>query len=213
MAMRPGRDGTALDDECDPPMLPPGTDWWGDIAFLDRDGVLDRDRETYINGPDELVLLPGAAAGVARLRAAGFRVCVVTNQSPIGRGWWGHDRLAVIHASLRERLLAEHPGAVLDLLVYCPHAPDDGCACRKPAPGLLVAGSHLLGGGINETPIALADLELHLRPGPRSFMVGDRSLDLDAGEALGVRCFRSDGVAGLAPLLDRLLDDEDGGDL
>lgn len=210
--MRPGRDGAPLDAELEPPDLPAGVDWYGDIAFLDRDGVLDLDRATYINRPEELELLPGAAAGVAALRRAGFRICVVTNQSPIGRGWWGHERLASIHAALRERLLAEDAGAVIDLLLYCPHAPEDECPCRKPAPGLLVAGAHLLGGGIDEVPVRPEALEPWLRPGARSFMIGDRPSDVAAGLALGVRVFDSDGSVGLAGPLARLLDDDDDGD-
>ena len=96
----PHRHDSALDDELILQDLPSGEPWSGKIAFLDRDGVLNRWSENYINTPDELLLLPDAAKSVGMLKRAGFRICVVTNQSPIGRGIWGHDVLSSIHRKL-----------------------------------------------------------------------------------------------------------------
>ena len=94
--MLPCRDGVELDAPLDLLNLPNG-EWAGKIAFLDRDGVLNIGSENYINKPDELIILPGAADCVARLRQAGFRICVVTNQSPVGRGLWSSENLRLIH--------------------------------------------------------------------------------------------------------------------
>ena len=99
--------------------LPGVTDWAGKIAYLDRDGVLNRWREGYVNNADELELLPGAGYAVGLLRRNGFRVCIVTNQSPVGRGIWGHDALSLIHDSLQEQLLNE------DCLLYTSPSPRD----------------------------------------------------------------------------------------
>ena len=79
----PRRDGAEIDSPLDLLPLPNGP-WNGKIAYLDRDGVLNVGSENYINSPDELVILPDTAKSVAALRESGFRVCVVTNQSPIG---------------------------------------------------------------------------------------------------------------------------------
>ncbi len=98
-------------------------------AFLDRDGTLIRDTG-YVADPDEVVLLPGAAEAVRRLNEAEVPVIVVTNQSGIGRGYFGLGAFMLVQARLDE-LLAEH-GARIDATYFCPHAPDEGCACRKP---------------------------------------------------------------------------------
>ena len=87
--------------------------WDGSIAYLDRDGVLNIGREDYVKNVDELVLLEGAGDAVAALRKAGYRIVVVTNQSPVNRGMFSHDDLADINqavideigrASCRERV-------------------------------------------------------------------------------------------------------------
>ena len=81
----PRRDGAEIDSPLELLPLPNGT-WDGKIAYLDRDGVLNVGSENYINSPEELVVFPNTADSVAALRESGFRVCVVTNQSPVGRG-------------------------------------------------------------------------------------------------------------------------------
>ena len=105
------------------------------LVLLDRDGVLNEDRADFVKAPGELVLVPGAAAAVARLTGAGIRVAVCTNQSCVGRGIITADRLELIHAHLRNLLARE--GARVDAFFVCPHAPWDNCECRKPSPGLL----------------------------------------------------------------------------
>ena len=109
------------------------------VVFLDRDGVINRDSADYILSLAQFEFLPGSLAALRRLTACGFPLIVVTNQSALGRGWISADELARIHDHLRSAAAAA--GArILDILV-CPHHPSEGCACRKPLPGLLHAAA------------------------------------------------------------------------
>jgi len=112
------------------------------VVYLDRDGTLNFD-PGYLNQPEQLRLLPGAGQAVARLNRAGFKTVVLSNQSGLARGLITQDQLEAIHQRLRE-LLAEE-GARLDGIFVCPHHPDEGCACRKPAPGLVHRAQRELG--------------------------------------------------------------------
>ncbi|CAM3494501.1 D-glycero-beta-D-manno-heptose 1,7-bisphosphate 7-phosphatase [Paracidovorax anthurii] len=105
------------------------------LAILDRDGTLNAPGEGFISTPDEWVPVPGALEAVARLNHAGWHVAVATNQPGLGRGLFDVLALNAVHARMH-RLLAAVGGRI-DAVFYCPHAPDEGCACRKPAPGLL----------------------------------------------------------------------------
>ena len=86
----------------------------GPIAFIDRDGVLNYGRNGYVNHPEELKIIPGSGSSIARLRAKGYAICVVTNQSPIMRKLWTVERLHSIHQELRRQLLAEDENAIID---------------------------------------------------------------------------------------------------
>jgi histidinol-phosphate phosphatase family protein len=143
--------------------------------FLDRDGTLIED-VGYPRDPRDVRLLPGAAAALARLAAAGFALVIVSNQSGVGRGLFGRAEAEAVHAEVLRRFAAE--GVSFDGAYYCYHAPEDGCGCRKPAPGLLLR--------------AAADLGLDTG---RSFMVGDKAIDVAAGAAAGCRGIRF-GAAG-----------------
>ncbi len=137
-------------------------------VFLDRDGVLNRDSADFIKTPDELHLLPGIPEAVARLNAAGFAAIVISNQSGLLRGLVTRENLEAIHARLRSIL--ESAGASLTAIYYCPHLPTDGCACRKPAPGLVLQAAR-------EHDVDLAN----------SYFVGDREGDVACGAATGCR--------------------------
>lgn len=137
-------------------------------VFLDRDGVLNRAllRNGRPHPPDtiaDLEILPGVDEALDRLRAAGFLLIVVTNQPDLARGAQSQPNLDAIHAHLFARL-------ALDGIRVCPHDDGDHCSCRKPLPGLVT-------GAAAEHGIDLA----------RSFLVGDRWRDIDAGHAAGCR--------------------------
>lgn len=104
------------------------------LIILDRDGVINQDSPEFVKTPDEWVALPGALEAIARLNQAGYRVCVATNQSGFGRGLFDAFTLNAIHSKLKTQLAKV--GGTLDGIFICPHAPDEGCTCRKPLPGL-----------------------------------------------------------------------------
>lgn len=105
------------------------------LIILDRDGVINEDSDEFIKSPEEWHALPGSLAAIARLNHAGHKVVIATNQSGIGRGYFTLETLQQIHQKMADQLtlLKGH----IDRIYYCPHAPEDGCECRKPKPGLL----------------------------------------------------------------------------
>lgn len=135
-------------------------------VFLDRDGTLNRivERNNRPFPPDTLqdfVLLPGVPEALAQLRAAGYRLIVATNQPDVGKGVQQESVVRAMH----EQLAAWLP---IDDIYVCYHVDEDGCACRKPRPGMLVE--------------AAAKWKIDLT---RSYMVGDRWRDVGAGQAAG----------------------------
>jgi len=143
--------------------------------FLDRDGVLIEEVE-YLARPERVRLISGGAAAVRRANDAGWKVVVVSNQSGVARGLFPESVLPEIHSVISEKLLAE-AGAVIDGFYYCPHHPTEGvgayrigCDCRKPKPGMLLKAS----------------IELGIDPS-KSWMIGDRLTDLQAGAVAGCR--------------------------
>ena len=105
------------------------------IIVLDRDGVINRDSDDYIKSAEELVPINGSIEAIAKLSNAGFTVTVATNQSGLARGLFDEEKLSEMHHLLCS--MVEAAGGSIDGIFYCPHHPDDGCACRKPKTGLL----------------------------------------------------------------------------
>lgn len=103
--------------------------------FLDRDGVINRDSADYIKTWEEFEFLPGSLTALQKLTTAGFRIIVITNQSIVGRRWVKPETLQDIFKRMCTAIEA-HGGRVHDVF-FCPHTPDDGCNCRKPATGLI----------------------------------------------------------------------------
>jgi D-glycero-D-manno-heptose 1,7-bisphosphate phosphatase len=136
-------------------------------VILDRDGVLNREGEGYVVEPAEFQWLPGALAGLAILRRAGLYLSVATNQSGVGRGLMSLEQLDIVHERMQQDAQAHE--ASLDAVLVCPHAPEAGCSCRKPASGLIEAA-------IARSGIAAAD----------TLVVGDDHRDLEAARGAGV---------------------------
>ncbi|MDY6984270.1 MAG: HAD-IIIA family hydrolase, partial [Pseudomonadota bacterium] len=105
------------------------------LVILDRDGVINEDSDDYIRTLAEWIPVPGSIEAIAHLSRAGYKIGVATNQSGLARGYFDEITLANMHAQLCE--LVEEAGGQVDTICYCPHGPDEGCRCRKPAPGLL----------------------------------------------------------------------------
>jgi D-glycero-D-manno-heptose 1,7-bisphosphate phosphatase len=137
-------------------------------VFLDRDGVINRAvvRDGKPHPPDsveDLEVLAGVPGALLKLRAAGFRLIVVTNQPDVARGTQSREAVEAMHARLTAEL-------AVDEVIACYHD-GDACDCRKPKPGALIDAANRHG----------VELE-------RSFMVGDRWRDIEAGQRAGCRC-------------------------
>ena len=208
----PHRHRSSLEEPLRLSDLPGITDWSGKIAYLDRDGVLNKWREGYVNSPEELEMLDGAGFAVGLLRRNGFRVCIVTNQSPVGRGLWGHDVLSQIHDSLQEQLLNEDKDAVIDLILYSPYPPDQGAWARKPRPGMLEAGRQLIENSEfnSDQPTSISYGKNWInRPSEKgSILVGDRESDILAAETFGVKGIRCNPEIGIAGVIDMIISPE-----
>jgi D-glycero-D-manno-heptose 1,7-bisphosphate phosphatase len=121
------------------------------LVILDRDGTINEDRDDYVKSPAEWVPIPGALEAIARLNHAGWHTVVATNQSGLARGLFDMATLNAIHARMNRELAAF--GGRIDAIFFCPHAPDDGCACRKPLPGLIEMIGERYGVELTETYI------------------------------------------------------------
>lgn len=106
------------------------------LVILDRDGVINHDSVEFVKTPDEWIPLPGSLEAIARLNGAGWRVVVATNQSGLGRGLFDTTALNAMHAKFRREL--SRLGGQIEGIFICPHAPDFGCDCRKPLPGMFL---------------------------------------------------------------------------
>lgn len=137
-------------------------------VFLDRDGVINENRDDYVKDWTEVRFIPGALAALACLSTLPFSIVLITNQSAIGRGILTLEQVEAIHRRLVTEIQAH--GGRMDGVYYCPHHPDVGCDCRKPQPGLLYR--------------AAQELELDLA---RSYLIGDAVSDVEAALAAGCR--------------------------
>ena len=143
-------------------------------VFLDRDGTIIED-VGYMSSPEQIQFIPGSIEAIKKLKEAGYKVVVITNQAGIARGLITEDMLQTIDKVLHKWIL--NAGAHLDGIYYCPHHPEHGvypykqvCECRKPHPGLIKR--------------AQKDLNIELS---HSFMIGDKATDVAAGKRAGTK--------------------------
>lgn len=106
------------------------------LIILDRDGVINEDSDGFIKSPDEWIPIPGSLESIAQLNRAGYQVIVITNQSGLGRKLFDIRILNEIHEKMFQQLALL--GGHIESILFCPHVPDDNCACRKPRPGLFI---------------------------------------------------------------------------
>jgi D-glycero-D-manno-heptose 1,7-bisphosphate phosphatase len=147
-------------------------------VFLDRDGVINRDRADFVKSWEEFEFLPRSLEALAALARTPYKIVILTNQSGVGRGLLTETALQQMHAKMLDCI--HESGGRIDAIYYCPHAPDAGCDCRKPSPGLFFQ--------------AARDLNLDLAS---SWSIGDSHRDLQAAHRAGVRSI----------LIDRILPD------
>lgn len=140
-------------------------------VFIDRDGTLNAEKK-YLHRFDDWEWIPGAIEAIRKFNAAGFLVIVVSNQAGVARGLYSESDVVSLHARVDEELAKA--GARIDAYYFCPHHPEYGedneCTCRKPLPGMLMQAR-------DEWNIDFT----------RSWMVGDKLIDIQAGQAAGIR--------------------------
>jgi D-glycero-D-manno-heptose 1,7-bisphosphate phosphatase len=136
------------------------------IVFMDRDGVINKDRPDYVKNWSEFEFLPGSLDALKLLTLNGYRIILVTNQSVINRGMVTEAGLQSIHEKMTEAVISH--GGSIEAIYYCPHAPEDGCHCRKPEPGLIYQ--------------AQADYALDLS---NTCMIGDSLKDIQCAQRAG----------------------------
>lgn len=139
------------------------------FVLLDRDGTLIVDRH-YLADYRLVKLLPGAAEGLKNMLAMGLGLVIISNQSGIGRGYFGTEELDLVHKRMMELLSTE--GVTIHGTFYCHHAPADNCKCRKPQTGL----------------VEMAASTLKFDPA-QSFMIGDKSCDINLGKNINATTF------------------------
>ena len=155
-------------------MTPPAPRAPRPAAFLDRDGVLNVDRD-YVHSADQLEWIDGVPEAIHLLNDAGYLVIVVTNQSGVARGFYDEAAIHDLHDHMQDTLAAQ--GARIDAFYYCPHHPQGKiaaytmrCDCRKPGSGMFEQ--------------AARDWDIDRA---RSFMIGDKDIDIGAATAFGIR--------------------------
>lgn len=140
-------------------------------VFIDRDGTLNVEKK-YLHRFEDWEWIPGAIEAVRKFNTAGFLVIVVSNQAGVARGLYSESDVVSLHARVDEEL--DKAGARIDAYYFCPHHPEyaegNECACRKPLPGMLVQ--------------AREELNIDFA---RSWMIGDKLIDIQAGQAAGIR--------------------------
>jgi D-glycero-D-manno-heptose 1,7-bisphosphate phosphatase len=137
-------------------------------VFIDRDGTIIHDAD-YCSDPQQVRLLPRIAEALKRLKSQGFKLIIITNQSGIGRGFFSLEQYRAVEAEILRQLGND----LVDATYFCPHLPDNGCDCRKPAAGMILQ--------------AAREHRVDLR---RSFLIGDKESDVQCGRNAGVRTIR-----------------------
>ena len=136
--------------------------------FLDRDGVINKNRDDYVKSTKELEIFSNIGKEILKLKIKGFLIIVITNQSVINRKIITIRELEEIHSTIQKFLIKSKTS--IDKFYFCPHRPDENCDCRKPKPGLILQA-------INEFSIDAS----------KSWMVGDSKTDIQAGEKAGCK--------------------------
>lgn len=143
------------------------------VVFLDRDGTINQE-VNYLHRCEDLKFLPGVPQALHELKAAGFKLAVITNQAGVARGYYTCEDVETLHHFMNQQL--EKEGAAIDAFYYCPHHPVHGigiykkaCHCRKPETGMF----------------EMAEKEFEVDKS-HSYMIGDKLIDVEAGVNYGV---------------------------
>ena len=133
------------------------------LIILDRDGVINHDREDYVKSADECIPIEGSISAIVRLNKAGYTVVIATNQAGLAKGKFELEDLEAMHEKISG--LVEENGGEIGAIFYCPHHPEENCKCRKPKPGMLdaieaefntsVEGSYFIGDSLRDLQAAI----------------------------------------------------------
>ncbi|MDP0587964.1 MAG: D-glycero-beta-D-manno-heptose 1,7-bisphosphate 7-phosphatase [Candidatus Endonucleobacter bathymodioli] len=138
------------------------------LIILDRDGVINKDSDSYIKSPEEWIPIPGSIEAISKLSEAGYLIAIATNQAGIARGYFTKADLNSMHQKMVT--LVEECGGKINTIRFCPHHPNDNCLCRKPKPGM---------------PTSILE-DFNILP-ENSWFVGDALTDIQAGKSAGCR--------------------------
>ncbi|MBU3574243.1 D-glycero-beta-D-manno-heptose 1,7-bisphosphate 7-phosphatase [Polynucleobacter sp. UK-Mo-2m-Kol15] len=141
------------------------------LIILDRDGVINEDRDDYVKSIDEWIPLPGSLEAIALLNQAGYQITVATNQSGLARGYFNINDLHAMHGKMDK--LLKPLGGHIDSIFFCPHTDANACECRKPLPGMMKEIALRYKKNQSVTPLLGVPI------------VGDSLRDLQAGVSLG----------------------------
>ena len=144
------------------------TDALSPAVFVDRDGTIMENCD-YCSDPKDVKIFPGVPDALRRLKSKGFKLVIVTNQSGIGRGLITVEQYRAVEAEVLRQLGA----GLIDATYFCPDVPGQHSSCRKPAPGMIVEATR-------QHQIDLT----------RSFLIGDKEIDVECGRNAGVRTIR-----------------------
>jgi histidinol-phosphate phosphatase family protein len=144
------------------------TDAKSPAVFLDRDGTIMHDAD-YCSRPDQVRVFDGVSAALRRLKSAGYKIIVITNQSGIGRGFFTEKEYRAVEAEVSRQL----GDGLIDATYFCPDVPGQRSECRKPAPGMVLQAAR-------ERAVELS----------RSFLIGDKEIDAECAHNAGVRAIR-----------------------
>jgi D-glycero-D-manno-heptose 1,7-bisphosphate phosphatase len=142
------------------------------LIILDRDGTINQERNDFVKTVDEWIPLPGALEAIARLNQSGWKTVIATNQSGLARGLFDMATLSAMHTKMNIALAKL--GGRIDAIFFCPHGPDQGCDCRKPAPGLLLDIGQRFHADLSTVPVvgdSLRDLQAAIAAGCPSHLV------------------------------------------
>lgn len=155
--------------------------------FLDRDGVINKERKDYVKTIDELEIFENISECISKLKKNNFLVIVITNQSAINRNLTTVKKIHEIHNEIQNNL--KKFNTKIDAFYFCPHRPDENCVCRKPNSQLIIDASN--------------DFKIDLTS---SWMIGDNDSDVLAGLNAGCKGVKIDSNADLPNIVNQIIE-------
>jgi D-glycero-D-manno-heptose 1,7-bisphosphate phosphatase len=141
------------------------------FIFLDRDGVINENRDDYVKSIDEFIFLPNTIDAIKKFINLGFKIIIITNQSVINRGIISENELQNIHLHMLNEL--NKCQCQIEKIYFCPHRPNENCNCRKPRTGMIIN--------------ALSDFSIDIS---KSWLIGDSNTDIELAKNMGLKSIK-----------------------